>query len=329
MTIAVLTMRATDGETLKVMDWLDHFGVPCLRLNGEDLPESAFAIDPEQPEASFLVSGHGKKVPLSDIRSVWFRRSAEMQLPDLDAIAEPELRRVVERHLRQELKGAGSGLGHALSHARWLSHPETAAPSKFNQLRLAKTLGIDIPDTLVTNQKTALLDFYDEHGEIIVKCITDPDVFPQDERVVFSTFTNIFEKAHIDSLPERFFPVLVQKKIEKAWEIRSFYLDGACYSMAIFSQSNERTQLDFRHYDHQNPNRNLPFRLGEELENRISELMDALSLNTGSLDLIRGVDGRTYFLEVNPLGMFSMVSYPCNMNLEKKVAEFLVAGDRL
>jgi hypothetical protein len=34
--------------------------------------------------------------------------------------------------------------------------------------------------------------------------------------------------------------------------------------------------------------------------------------------------GEYVFLEVNPIGQFGMVSAPCNYNLEKKIAQYLI-----
>lgn len=51
--------------------------------------------------------------------------------------------------------------------------------------------------------------------------------------------------------------------------------------------------------------------------------MADLDLNCGSIDMILGNDGLYYFLEVNPVGQFGMVSGPCNYYLERKIANFL------
>ena len=51
--------------------------------------------------------------------------------------------------------------------------------------------------------------------------------------------------------------------------------------------------------------------------------MDALHLETGSLDLVKTIDGRLVFLEVNPVGQFGMVSIPCNYHLERNIAAAL------
>lgn len=52
--------------------------------------------------------------------------------------------------------------------------------------------------------------------------------------------------------------------------------------------------------------------------------MNNLKLKNGSIDIIRGVDNNYYFLEVNPVGQFGMVSNPCNYNIEEKFALKLI-----
>ena len=115
--------------------------------------------------------------------------------------------------------------------------------------------------------------------------------------------------------------------MEKAFEIRAFYLAGRVWAMAIFSQAEERTALDFRNYDAQRPSRTVPYRLPDPVVGAIGRLMRSLGLSSGALDLIRTPEGRHVFLEVNPAGQFGMVSGPCNYHLEKLVAEHLMAEE--
>jgi len=94
--------------------------------------------------------------------------------------------------------------------------------------------------------------------------------------------------------------------------------------MAIFSQGDSQTELDFRRYNYDKPNRVTPFRLPVELELKLKKLADHFELKTGSFDLIRTQDNNYVFLEVNPGGQFGMVSYPCNYFLEKQIALDLI-----
>jgi len=93
--------------------------------------------------------------------------------------------------------------------------------------------------------------------------------------------------------------------------------------MAIFSQKNNQTSIDFRKYDSQIPNRTIPYKLPVWVEKQLTSLFHKLGLNTGSVDLILTPNEEYVFLEINPVGQFGMVSYPCNYYLEKEVAKLL------
>jgi hypothetical protein len=63
------------------------------------------------------------------------------------------------------------------------------------------------------------------------------------------------------------------------------------------------------------------------VEEAIGRFMAEMTLETGSLDLIRTPCGRHVFLEVNPVGQFAMVSEPCNYPLFRRVAEYLMRAE--
>jgi glutathione synthase/RimK-type ligase-like ATP-grasp enzyme len=128
----------------------------------------------------------------------------------------------------------------------------------------------------------------------------------------------------IEELPLNFHPTLFQEYIEKVFEIRSFYLNGLFYSSAIMSQNDRQTQIDFRNYNHTKPNRTPPYKLPNELENKLQKLMFDLNLNSGSIDLLVDKYGNYVFLEVNPIGQFAQVSKPCNYYLEEMIANSLI-----
>lgn len=93
--------------------------------------------------------------------------------------------------------------------------------------------------------------------------------------------------------------------------------------MAIFSQNDIQTNLDFRRYNKDIPNRNVPFQIPKDLEKKLAKLMLELGLNSGSIDMIYTNEKKYIFLEVNPVGQFKMTSLPCNYYLERKVSKIL------
>jgi glutathione synthase/RimK-type ligase-like ATP-grasp enzyme len=136
----------------------------------------------------------------------------------------------------------------------------------------------------------------------------------------------LVDDQNIAKIPDLFAESLFQALIPKKYEIRSFFFQDKFYSMAIFSQNDDQTKVDFRNYNWKKPNRNVPFQLPAWLEDKLYKLMKLLGLHSGSFDLIFTPEGEYVFLEVNPVGQFGMVSIPCNYGLEKILAEYLANG---
>jgi glutathione synthase/RimK-type ligase-like ATP-grasp enzyme len=253
---------------------------------------------------------------------VWRRRWHQMRglapLPD----AGPEARRLAQRHVAAELVAVSHAVFAMLEDRPWLSRPRVV--NKVWALRLARQAGLEIPETLVTNRRDELLAFMDAHGEVVTKCASDGEMFPDEEDRSWATYTSLVTRDEAERLPEALFPSLVQARVPKSWELRVFYLDGECWPMAIFSQADARTAVDFREYNHDRPNRTVPYRLPAEVEAAVRRFMEAAGLETGSLDLVRTPDGRHVFLEVNPVGQLGMVAEPCNYPLYRRIAEHLI-----
>jgi pyruvate carboxylase len=68
----------------------------------------------------------------------------------------------------------------------------------------------------------------------------------------------------------------------------------------------------------------VPYKLPDNVEEMILKLMKKMGYNSGSVDFIVDKQFNHYFLEVNPVGQFGMVSYPCNYFIEKEIAKDLM-----
>lgn len=197
--------------------------------------------------------------------------------------------------------------------------------NKLNNLFIAQKVGLAIPNTLVTTKKEDLLAFYTKHNEqIINKPIHHGhlSLIDKEDNVKYSSRgTYILEKEKIDNLEDSFGLSLFQGLVEKETELRVFQLEDKLYTMAIFSQNDEQTKVDFRNYNHETPNRNVPFQLPMKIEKKILKLTKTLGFDTCSMDIILDKNGNYVFLEINPNGQFGWVSKHCNYYLEEKIAE--------
>ncbi len=201
--------------------------------------------------------------------------------------------------------------------------------NKFIDLKIAQRNGLMTPLSFIITNKEQFEDLrqISANKSYITKSLKNCITKIIDAKLFHFGFTIEILNDKLKKINYDFFPSLVQEKIEKEFEIRSFYLKGKMYSMAIFSQNNEKTKLDYRNYDLKKQNRQIPFQLPAEIEDKIKKFMKEINLNCGSIDIIYGKDGNYYFLEVNPVGHFGWLSFNCNYFLEEIIANELINQD--
>jgi len=324
--IAIFSTEGMEVSTEQVMEWILHLGGSCQRINGEELGEMAFAFELAEDGGGSLEIG-GQRLDLDQVGAVWYRRTGNAPIKGLARVRDEALRRQAAGHIRGELDALKRSLYARLGHARWLSHTDSSSPNKFAMLQWAREAGLKTPRTLLTTDRKSLRDFRDKVGELVVKPVSDTCMYPH-EGVLYNQFTTTLDEETLQALPDRFFPLLAQEKVHKRYEIRCFYFREACDAMAIFSQADAQTATDFRLYNYQKRARTVPYKLDAATRDSLVRLMARLNLETGSVDFIKGVDGQLYFLEVNPVGQFGMVSHPCNYRLERRIAKYLIEEDQ-
>jgi ATP-GRASP peptide maturase of grasp-with-spasm system len=325
--ILIFSRGEFEVDTDNVIDWLDYLGGDWARLNAEDLTgHNPYAVTFGRVGCHAAFRLAQREVRNDEVRAIWFRRWHRPADFSATMIQDSKLRFTAEHHLMREMRMFSEAIFHLFASAKWLTTPAEARLSKLRALQLASMVGLDTPDTLITNCKSNLQAFKERHRRIITKCIGDVGIF-QYAGHNWGLYTREITQENLEAAPETFFPTLFQERLEKLYEVRSFYLDGQFYSMGIFSQSDPKTRDDFRQYNYDQPNRCVPYRLPRETSIALQRLMDLAGLTTGSVDLVRTAEGKLLFLEVNPEGQFGMVSEPCNYFLEKKVAAYLMSLD--
>ncbi|WP_118975785.1 grasp-with-spasm system ATP-grasp peptide maturase [Taibaiella koreensis] len=317
-----------DASTVEVLKWLNHFGITWIRINEDDEVRFDCLEFAGNQLAGLVITINGKPLNLVEVKSYWYRRgwlhygaqyisgkisNHSLVNENMHQYLQEELDNVMEfvhRYLQSEKQCINSYL--------------SAKNNKTYYHYVASKAGFDLPDTLIATQKKDLERFSDEsgRGSLITKSINEMFSFTHDGKC-YRNLTNEVRQSDIQEGNKVFYPTLFQTYVEKFFELRVFYILGEIYSMAIFSQLNAKTQFDFRNYDHEYSNRNVPFILPASIAQKVKVFMAEIDLNCGSLDMIVTADGRFVFLEVNPVGQFGMVSNPCNYYLEKRIAEIL------
>lgn len=324
----MILLLSNDGDLSCdiVQNWLSTFSYPHIRLNAFDLLKSKIDITLLQ-SGEYQIIIDGKVFPLQDINAVWYRKFGFFRCSDSyrKLIEKNKLDDIALSFIVKEFSIIIDTICDALRYKNWLTNPNNLIINKIKILKAAQECDFLIPKTYITNHPDHLKDFCED---LISKSIYDPTIASWGKENRCMMYTTKISKKDINNLPTLFLPSMVQHLVNKKLEIRTFFLDGECYSMAIFSQNDQTTKYDFRCYNWEKPNRCVPYKLDTQTENKIIHLMNKIGLNCGSLDFIMDMNGCLYFLEVNPTGQFGMVDFPCNYKLHKKVAEKLIQMDQ-
>ena len=330
--IIVFTMDDDLTSNLVCEILTSSFKANTIRINHKDDLEFV-SYDMSKNELLFIVRGDLYSV--DDIYSVWYRRNVNgfnISKREISAVERIGLQlnettqfvdRVLENLISNRRDLFGLFLRLLFTHSKSLGNPFVMGVNKLWTLRIAESVGLMTPKSWIVTHKKMLLKIRESATSLITKAIEE-GLYYFSEDFSYNILTSKVDEQFIATLPEVFPPSLFQEEINKEFEIRSFYLDGLFYSMAIFSQEDSQTKVDFRNYNLVHPNKTCPYKLPIPIQERLRALFGKINLNCGSVDLIKNKDGHFVFLEINPVGQFGMVSRPCNYNLEFLVAQWLI-----
>ncbi len=322
----MIVVISTNDEpsTDEVLKWLNYFKVPFLRINETDavIAKEISLVD-SKVEILFELVGTGV-ISSNDITGYWYRRGF-VNINGIYETSDSSYSGTILQFINQERFKVSEFFDYFFkTNCKSIGSIVNADLNKINVLLEAAKIGLKIPNTLISQHKSSINKFHQgAQSSLITKAISDSFVLRTESQNVSHGTEEVLHDT-LNAKSESMDVGLYQNNIEKLFEIRTFFLHGKYYSMAIFSQKDEKTKVDFRNYNIKKPNRTAPYQLPEEIEGKLSKLMYLLGLNTGSIDLIYSTDNNYYFLEVNPVGQFGMVSYPCNYYLEKKVAQYFL-----
>ena len=323
-TVLILS-ESDDDSTVDVIQWILYYGVKIVRINVEEpLFIEAMQLSEFTNNIDIIVAK--RRIKLTSFASFWYRRG-DFSLMINDFKLENGIKAVEKKmklNILEERNSYKNYLHHVLtkknSVGNFLSDVEV---NKLIVLEEARSVGLSIPTTYIVKKKKLLVELILKHKRVITKSLSEGGLFFLNKNFFTSNPTVLIENKNLLKIPNVFPPSLIQVYIEKKIEIRSFYLKGKLFSSAIFSQADKQTEIDFRNYNNEKPNRVVPFKLPDIIQNKVKQLCDNLKINSGSIDMIYSASREFIFLEVNPIGQFFQISYPCNYYLEQEIAKLL------
>jgi MvdD family ATP-grasp ribosomal peptide maturase len=321
MTVLFIT-RSDDNESVSmVARAVERRGGEVVRFDTDRFPTEVrlSAHYGRGGEERLTLANDEGEFDLREVTAVWHRRLNYGGL----------LPTTLDRQLRQaslgETRAAAQGMlasldAFRMDDVRHIRHAE----NKQLQLQVARSLGLDIPRTLTTNDPSAVRAFAEEcGGRIVTKMLSSFAVYEGGRELV--VFTNPVRPEDLEDLSGlSLCPMTFQELIPKALELRVTIVGHRVMAASIDSQSSERAAHDWRRDGLRMVEDWLPYELPRETEEKLLRLLDYFSLNYGAIDIIVTPEGRHVFLELNPVGEFFWLERCPGLPISDAIADVLL-----
>lgn len=167
--------------------------------------------------------------------------------------------------------------------------------NKYWQMELARDIGFLVPPTIISNSKQRLIEFCKKHTDSIFKLMSQ-DIYILNKNEIRGFYTNRIKEGDIEKLfllkGEN--PIVLQKYIQKKYEVRYTVVGEEHFVCQIDSQKSSIACNDWRRYDIANTPHNIlipPI----EIKEKVSLLLKKMEILYGALDFIVTPDNECFF----------------------------------
>lgn len=318
-TVLVLTAPVDPTADLVILK-LQARGVPLARVDSGSFPASGRMTAEIGPAGGWSLSleADGQEVASADVSAIYYRRPRAFAFSE--SLAETH-RPWSEGQMRYGFWGALESLDVA-----WINRPGAVAAAEYKprQLALARTVGLAIPATLVSNDPRAVAAFAAEQGRgVVTKALYARGPRAQDGSPSVVLYTTRVPAARTGDPSIALTAHLVQEFIPKAYDVRLTVVDGHLYAAAIDDADPENVE-DWRRSHH-----GLTYRVcavPPEVAKRVRTLVDRLGLRFAALDFVVTPEGDWVFIEVNPNGQWAWIEHQTGLPIAAGIAEALATS---
>ncbi len=262
---------------------------------------------------AFVMTSGELTVDFAETKSVWWRRPRSFQLHSEVSAGRNQ------NFALNECAEAAAGLWQVVD-AFWINPPaaDQVAARKTYQLKVAKQVGLRVPDTLVTSNPGDAAGFIHEHTDrsVICKAFSATEHDWRETRIVGSQELEVLDNV-------RFAPVIFQEYIPAHADLRVTVVGQEVFPAAIYSQDTAYP-VDFR--IDMNRARTEAVELPDSVASQLQGLMARLGLVYGAIDMRLTPDGEYVFLEVNPAGQWLFIEQRTGQPITRALAETLERG---
>jgi glutathione synthase/RimK-type ligase-like ATP-grasp enzyme len=311
--IQCLVVSSTiDYSTDLICYELEMQGIRYLRINRDRFSQYKITYSLEESCMQITLNNRLYMIKENSLKSIYFRAPVFLRTSKSYSLEEQLYRGQWSAFIRNLI---------IFEKAKWVNHPVKVyqAENKLYQLKLAKKNKLDIPKTFMGNMIPKEINL---ERPYIVKSL-DTALFYEKDKEMF-TYANILSGEELLNSEIQYAPIIIQECLENKTDIRVTVIGTELFAVSIL-EDGEQIKGDWR----RTTTEDLEYKkilLPTSVETKITKLMGELGLEFGGVDLAL-VDGKYYFIEVNPTGEWGWLVSSTDLPIDKAIAENLVIGD--
>jgi len=319
-TILIITNGVEETPNLVISELL-RMNERFVRVNIENFPiTTSLCMSHSKTGCVARIKTDSDELDSSEIKSVWYWKPAPPNLPQFfdDGIT---------KFVRNEVATSLWSFYTTLK-ARWVNPPlvgtKLLEDNKLFQLEFASKIGLNVPETIITNDPDEVTRFAERHSGVVVlkPLYTSCIVSSSDELFLIYTRKLTTKEIRGEADTIRSCPVFVQQYIPKKLELRITVVGAQVFSCAIYSQERNESACDWRHSDIASL-RHETFQLPANVEDKVKKLVNTLGLVYGAIDMIVTPSDEFFFLEINPNGQWLWIEQITGQKLSRAIASEL------
>jgi len=314
--VLIFSSRRDEVCCEPVRSRLAELGIETLQVNTDDVLDGSTKVRMAEGQETSALEINGKCID-REYCAAWIRRPfGKIEMPEYFGSQDHRLR----QDLQDEVKVAITGLITSIPNTRFLNSLDSTriAERKSLQLRMAKKVGLNIPDTEETNfiNECSLVSAIDR---VVFK--PHRGISTQDGR---SSYTSMVDSGRATSYNNSLvYPGIFQEFVDKQREWRVTIVGDEHFAVTI--ETKEVAKDDWRKHQFERDlvefaKGNLP----EEIITACTKLMGELDLKYGAFDFIEKPSGEFVFLEINPSGQYMWLENMLGLDISGAIARTLI-----
>lgn len=297
-----------DFSTDYVCVEMEKRGLDYFRINRDRLSDYRIVYDVQKKELRISFHDVIYKITDDNLKAVFFRAPIFIRSNKAYSL-EDQLRRSQWSSFIRNLT--------VFSSAKWLNHPMFTyqAENKIYQLDVAKIVGLEIPETLISNNA----DRISKDETYVIKALDTP-LFYENGQEMF-TYTTVISGESISSSSLQIAPVIIQKCLENKVDLRVTIVGDEVYPATI-TTNNNGIHGDWRKLKKEELQYNRT-EIPIEIKEKLLKLMRKLNLSFGGVDLVFA-NNIYYFIEINPTGEWGWLVPTTGYQIQEAIVDWMV-----